>query len=49
MIVFIDLFARSTKSGVWVQLAGVSIASEALFRFLATDAFNFVRKGSADE
>jgi hypothetical protein len=49
MIVFIDLFARPAWSSVRVQLAGASIASEALFRFLATDAFNFVRKGSVDE
>jgi hypothetical protein len=49
MIVFIDLFARPTWSSVRVQLAGVSVASEALFRFLTTDAFNFVQKGSAYE
>jgi hypothetical protein len=49
MITFIDLFARPTWSSVRVQLVGASIASEALFRFLASDACNFVRKGSVDE
>jgi hypothetical protein len=47
--VFVDLFVRPIWSSAVVQLTGASIASEALFRFLATDAFNFVQKGSADE
>jgi hypothetical protein len=49
LIVFIDLFVCPIWSSAGAQLTGASIASEALLRFLTTDAFNFVQKGSADE